>query len=294
MATEFTKLRDYVMPDLAMPPPLPMVDNAIRDSVIEFCERTLCYRQELQQILVVGPTSTTTSAAASSGATTVDVADITGFADGDTIKILLADDTTSWRGHVSGTPAGSTITLDGALPQAVDSGAAVTKLVYLYTLTFPTGTCLAKGLQAWLDDNVLEPISPDDLDNEFSNTQFGWVGTSWRTDVRLPTRFYFPDDTTVGLLLAPDATGAMRINAALKPTRSSTTFPDWIYERYVETLAHGAKHRLMVVPGKPYSNEKAAAYHLTMFNGGIGEAMIRTSRGATRAPLRTHCVYGLR
>ena len=294
MATEFTKLRDYVMPDLAMPPPLPMVDNAIRDSVIEFCERTLCYRQELQQILVVGPTSTTTSAAASSGATTVDVADITGFADGDTIKILLADDTTSWRGHVSGTPAGSTITLDGALPQAVDSGAAVTKLVYLYTLTFPTGTALAKGLQAWLDDNVLEPISPDGLDDEFNNTEFGWLGTNWRTDVRLPTRYYFVDDTTVGLLLAPDATGALRINAALKPTRTATTFPDWIYQRYAETLAHGAKARLMMVPTKPYSNPKLAEWHRDQFNGGCGEAMIRTARGSSRAALRSHTVYGLR
>ena len=294
MPTQYAALRDWVLPDIPMAPPLGMVDNAIRDSVIAFCEGSLCYRQELTQIKVLGPTSTTTTAAALVDATTITVASITDFADGDTITILLADDVTKWRGKVSGTPSGSTITLDAGLTQAVDSGAAVTKLVYLYTMTFPSGTALAKGLQAWLDDNVLEPISPDGLDDEFNNTDFGWTGVNWRTDVNLPTRWYTVDDTTVGLLLAPDATGALRINAALKPTRASTEFPTWIYQRYVETLAAGAKYRLMRVPTKPYSNEKLAAFYKAAFDVGVAEAMIRTARGATRAALRTHTLYGLR
>ena len=294
MATQWAALYDWVLPDIPMAPPLGMVQNAIRDSVIDFCERTLLYRQELQQILVLGPTSTTTSAAASSGATSVTVADITDFNDGDTITILLTDAVTKWRGHVSGTPAGSTLNLDGALPQGVDSGAAVVKLVYLYPLTLPSGTRLSKGLQAWLNDSLLEPISQDDLDNEFNNTQFGWLGTNWRTDVRLPTRYYFPDDTTVGLLLAPDSTGALRINAALAPTRTAATFPDWIYQRYARLIAHGAKALLMEVPAKPYTNKDGAAFHRKMFDDGVGEAMIRTARAASRAPLRTHSVYGLR
>ena len=294
MATEYTALRNWVMPDLAMAPPLPMVDNAIRDAVIELCERTLCYRQELQQILVLAPVSTTTTAAASSGATTVTVASITNFADGDTIKILLTDSVTYGRGHVSGTPSGSTITLDAALPQAVDSGATVTKFVDLYTMKFPSGTAFAKGLNVWLDDNPLDPISPDDRDTEFNTTDFGWPGINWRTDVNLPTRFYFVDDSTIGLALAPNAAGALRINAALRPTRASTTFPDFIYQRYVETIAHGAKSRLMLIPTKPYSNPKLGEWHRDQFNGGISEAMIRAARGSSRAALRTHTVYGLR
>lgn len=283
---------NWVCPDVPMAP-LALVTNAIRDAVIDLCERGLIWRQELQQILVLAPTSTTTTAAAAQFATSVVVDDISNFNDGDTLKVLL-DDGTYWRGHVSGTPSGSTITLDGQVNEAVESGAAVVKFVDLYAITLPSGAAIAKGLKAWLNDAPLDPISQDDLDNEFNNTSFGWVGVNWRTDVNLPSRWYMPDDDTVGLLLAPSAGGNLRIQAALKPTRAATTFPDWIYERYIETIAHGAKARIMLIPKKPYSDKELGAWHQERFNSLIGEARVRTARGNTRGPLRTHTVFGLR
>ena len=288
----FTDLYDWVVPSIPSAP-LPEVLLNIREAVIELCERALIYRQELQQILVLAPTTTTLSAAAAANATSLTVASITDFADGDTITVDQTDGT-KWRGHVSGTPAGSTIGLDGGLNIGADSGATVTKFVYLYPITVPTGTAFVKGLQAWLNDNPIDPISPDDIDTEFNNTEFGWVGTNWRTDVNLPTRFYFPDDTTVGLVMPPSAQGVLRINAALKPSRSSTTFPSWMFERYTTTIAAGAKAKLMLTPKKPYSDPQTGAARLMDFEGGIGEARVRMARGATRAPLRTHVVYGLR
>ena len=292
MATQWASLYNLVLPDLPMAPPLEMVQNAIRDSVIELCERTLVYRQELQQILVLAPVSTTTTAAASSGASSVTVSSITDFSDGDTIKILLADDITYWRGHVSGTPSALTITLDGALPQAVDSGATVTKFTDLYSMTLPSGTAFAKGLSVWLNDSILDPLSEDDLDTEWNNGN--WPNYNWRTDLNLPIRYYFVNDATIGLTPAPDAIGALRIKAALKPTRTAADFPDFIYQRYSELIAHGAKGRLMLIPAKPYTNKDAGAYHLKMFNDGLGEAMVRTARSASRAAIRTHSVFGLR
>lgn len=283
---------NWVCPDVPMAP-VQLVNNAIRDAVIELCERALIWRQELQQVLVLAPTSTTTSAASASGATSLALTDTTNFTDGSTITVDLSDGT-RWRGHQSGAPAGSTITLDGALNLDVLSGAAVTKLVDLYPVTTPSNTVVAKGLKAWLNDAPIDPISPDDLDNEFNNTIFGWVGVNWRTDVNLPTRWYMADDSTVGLALAPSATGNLRILTALKPTRASTTFPTWIYERYIETIAHGAKAKIMATPKKPYSDVKLALYHSEMFNSAIGEARIRAARGNTRAPLRSHTVFGLR
>lgn len=287
-----TSQYDWIMPDLPMAP-LALVLNAIRDSVIELCERALIWRQELQQIRVLGTTSTTTTAAAADGDTSITVASITNFSDGDTITVLLSDDS-EWRGHVSGTPSGSTITLDGALNNSVDSGAAVTKLVYLYTMTYPANTTLAKILTAWLNDNVIEPIPEDDLTTEFNNTDFGWVGSNWRTDIGLPTRYYVQNDTTIGLALAPNAAGNLRISAALKPTREATTFPGWITQRYMEVIAHGAKWRVLRIPSKPYSNATLAAYYERKWEDGIADARIRAARSATRAPLRTHSVYMLR
>ena len=288
----YSALYDWVAPSVPNAP-LPLVQQAIRESVIELCAKALIYRQELQQILVLGPTSTTLSAAAADGATSVTVASISNLAADDTITIDL-EDGTKWRGHISGTPSGSTVNLDGALNEAAESGATLTKLVYLYPITLPSGTALVKGLSAWLNDAPLDPISPDDLDNEFNNTSFGWVGVNWRTDVNLPTRFYFPDDNTVGLALAPNATGALRILAALKPTHQSNTFPDWIAERYVTTIAHGAKAKLLLEPKKPYTDQKTGSYWEGKFIEDIGEARVIMARGATRAPLRTHTVANLR
>ncbi len=283
---------NWVCPDVPMAP-LPLVTNAIRDSVIELCERALIWRQELQQILVLAPTATTTTAAAAAQATTLALSDTTGFTDGSTITVALSDGT-RWRGHQTGDPSGGVITLDGALNLDVLSGADVTKLIYLYPLTLPTGTACAKGLAAWLNDAPIDPISPDDVDNEFNNTSFGWVGVNWRTDVNLPTRWYIDNETTMTLLMPPATAGNLRVLAALKPTRASTTFPSWIYERYIETIAHGAKAKIMMIPKKPYTDVKLGAYHLEMFNGLAGDARIRAARGNTRGPLRTHTVFGLR
>lgn len=283
---------NWVCSDVPMAP-IELVNNAIRDAVIELCDRALIWRQELQQILVLAATSTTTSAAAAEGASALSLTDTTNFTDGSTITVEL-DDGTKWRGHQSGSPSGSTITLDGALNDEVNSGAGVTKLVDLYPITTPSNTVVAKGLKAWLNDAPIDPISPDDLDNEFNNTTFGWVGTNWRTDVNLPTRWYMADDLTVGLALAPCATGNLRILAALKPSRASTTFPNWIYERYIETIAHGAKAKVMMIPKKPYSNPVAGVYHSQQFDAQVAGAMVRAARGNTRGPLRTHTVFNLR
>jgi hypothetical protein len=290
--TDYTACYNWVVPDLPMVP-IPMVLNAIRDATIELCERALLWRTELQQILVTAPTVTSTTAAAAIGAKSIVVADATNFNDTDTITVDLSDGT-SWRGYVSGTPVNNIIDLDGPLNVDALSGAAVTKLVYLYEISVPTGTAIAKAIEAWLNDSVIDPISPDDLNNEFNETQFGWFGSNWRTDISLPTRWYMIDDTTVGLALAPSAQGVFRLNAALKPSRDSTTLPSWIFERYIETIAHGAKARLMAVPKKPYSDKEMATYHFEQFETGIGEARVRAARGNTRAPLRTHTVYNLR
>ena len=284
-------IMNWVIPDVPMAP-LDLVTNAIRDSAIELCERALVWRTELQQILVLAPVSTTTSAASAQYATTITVDSITNLNDEDTIKVEL-DDGTFWRGHIDGTPSGSTVTLDGQLNEAVESGAAVTKFVDLYAVTYPSGATMAKGLNAWFNDSWLEPISQDDLNDTLNGPYFRWSNDNWRTDLQIPTRWYFSDDNTVGLAMPPDGTGNLRIEAALKPTRASTTLPTVLWERYIEVIAHGAKGRLMLVAKKPYTDLKLGQWHMQEFHSGISDAMIGVAKARTRAPLRSHTVYGL-
>lgn len=78
-------------------------------------------------------TDTTLTADASGGATSITVADITGFADGEHIGIAL-DDGTQHKTTVNGTPAGFTINFDDALPGSgvvATSGNAVVEAVLL-------------------------------------------------------------------------------------------------------------------------------------------------------------------
>lgn len=284
---------NWVMPDVPMAP-VNLVNNAIRDSVIELCERALIWRQELPEILVLGPTATTLASAAAYGDTGIVVVDDTNFAVGDTITVVL-DDGTKWRGHATDVPGDNTIGLDGPLNQAADAGASVTKLVYLYPMSMPQNAVVAKGLKAWLNDSPIECLSPDDIDTEFNNTDFNWIGTNWRTDINLPTRWFIESgDTNIQLAMPPATTGNLRVLVAMKPTRASTTFPTFIYERYIETIAHGAKAKLMMSPKKPYTDKEMGKYHEAMFNGEVAEARIRAARGTTRAALRSHTVFGLR
>ena len=73
-------------------------------------------------------TQTTLSSAAASGASSIEVASITGIANGDNIGVVLDDGSIDWT-TVNGAPAGSTVTLTATL----DSAAASGNIVYAHT-----------------------------------------------------------------------------------------------------------------------------------------------------------------
>ena len=81
-------------------------------------------------------TDTTLTAAASAGATTITVASITGFADGESIGVKL-DSGKQHKTTVSGSPSGSTITLADAIPtgEAAAIGNKVVEAVLLAGVT---------------------------------------------------------------------------------------------------------------------------------------------------------------
>ena len=86
----------------------------------------------------------------------------------------------------------------------------------------------------------------------------------------------------------PDRDGDMYVTVALTPSSSSTGVDSSLFERYKEVIAHGAKHRLMSVPSKSWSNPALAQYHLTQFMRGVGEARIRSDND------QSHVVYNRR
>ncbi len=79
-------------------------------------------------------------------------------------------------------------------------------------------------------------------------------------------------------LLSPFTTGNV-LNAwiSLAPTDpvSNTGYPfvpDWLVERYRDTIEAGVLSKMMSQAAKPYSSERLAVYHMRRFRSGIASA----------------------
>lgn len=151
-----------------------------------------------------------------------------------------------------------------------------------YSMTVPTGTTVSQIIKAWYDGFEIEPKDSDALTRMYGDWR-GLTGGTPRFITMNP-----PDLDTVRLVpppANPPAGVVFRILVALCPTRASTDFDPNVAETYAEDIAHGAKARLMAIPGKPYSNPNLASYHSSMFNAGITQAIISANKGQTRQSL---------
>lgn len=146
-----------------------------------------------------------------------------------------------------------------------------------YDLDAPTGYRVSRLMKVWRGDTELHPASPDMIR----------VPDAYkRSEGSAPPRFYFQKTSlTISFLDVPKVSerSAIIIRAALCPTRDSTSVDDEIYELWAEEIAHGAKHRLMLVPGKTYSNPQSSAVEKGFFDAGVNKATLQASRGYVRS-----------
>lgn len=142
-----------------------------------------------------------------------------------------------------------------------------------YDLETPTGTIVEHVLEAICDGRELTAVKLRDLP------------TNRDTFVGKPTAYSTLFDDQVKLYPVPDAKGTLKLLAALTPSSTATGINSTVFERYKEVIAHGAKHRLMNVPSKSWSNPALAQYHMAQFMRGIGEARIRIDNNMS------HVVY---
>lgn len=132
-----------------------------------------------------------------------------------------------------------------------------------YDLETATGTLVEHVIEAVCDGKELTAVKLRDLP------------TNRDTFVGKPAAYTLLFGDQVKIYPAPDAKGSLRLIVALSPSSSSTGIDQTVFERYKEIIASGAKHRLMNVPSKSWSNPALAQYHLTQFMRGVGEARIR-------------------
>jgi hypothetical protein len=149
-----------------------------------------------------------------------------------------------------------------------------------YSFDLPEDTTLARILELYVDDVEMTPKSTDDLRAMY--------GTNWRTQTGSP--HYYTQLNTDEVVLVPQPTATvvddLKMTVVLKPTRTSTTVDDSVFEWWAETIAAGALMRLLSTAGQPWSNPTDAAARERTFRLGMSEAKRRRQASLTRGPLQ--------
>jgi len=114
------------------------------------------------------------------------------------------------------------------------------------------------------------------------------LGGKWRTESGSPMYYTQESENTFRVVLTPSqaSNDTLNVTVALTPKRDSDYVDGYIFERWAEVIAMGARARLHDTPKQPFSDKEAALRFRKWFESGRGEAKIEVNRGLTRGPLR--------
>ena len=150
----------------------------------------------------------------------------------------------------------------------------------VYDLEPPSGTDIAVVMATTLDGWPIDHKDTDWLDANL-------IG--WRTLRETPRHFTQLDTEQLILAPVPSASvpGGLSLTLALQPSQNSTGFPSWIANQHMYALASGAIARLMLMPGKPWTDLVNGQDHRDKFNAAIANARASGVFGLGRASVRT-------
>jgi len=133
----------------------------------------------------------------------------------------------------------------------------------------PTGARIVAVKDVWASNRKLRPVTMPQLFELIPNWQTaeGSEATYYNasTDYRTIRIFPIPIDVNGNTL-------TMRV--AYAPKMDATSIPDELAIKYWDALIGGAKARLMVIPGKAWTNSQMSAYNRNVFDGGVLKAKI--------------------
>jgi hypothetical protein len=159
----------------------------------------------------------------------------------------------------------------------------------------PAATDQAQIMWAKYNNRVIWPVTKADLNLD----QYNWASPTPQSVIvasaarcgNNPLNYYSDQESSlIGLTPIPNAVpnvSALYVQMALNPLRASVDMPDWIYETYLEDIAHGALYKLFAMPKKMWTNANLAGTYKKLFEEGCADARIQSARNYTRAPLRT-------
>lgn len=106
------------------------------------------------------------------------------------------------------------------------------------------------------------------------------VLTDQRRKDTFPYRIILKENRNpVELEQEPNADKEMKIRVALKPSSTSETCPDFLFNGFAEEIGYGAKGRLLFEVGKPWGNHKLAVFYFNLFHKAMSAERIKIQQG---------------
>jgi hypothetical protein len=143
-------------------------------------------------------------------------------------------------------------------------------------------TLIIKIQRAWVNGNKIDPLAPDFI---AAASVYNRLYDEYESKPSTPQYYLQKEERSVTVWPVPDKTyrNGLTMRVALKPTRSSESVEDVIFEDYAEVIAAGALTRLMSSAGKPYTNIQMAAVNKMIFDRGVNNAKLRANAGHVRS-----------
>ena len=150
-----------------------------------------------------------------------------------------------------------------------------------YVVQTPTDTKMVVPVQAFFNTNLLIPKGPDELAEIYR------MG-DWQQIQGAPqyiTRIIKPE---VVLVPTPYVTqpAILNLRIAIAPTRDSEEIDSEIFEQWAESIAWGARARLLAQPRQDYTDRTGSIEALKMFKYEINRARMQVTKGLTRGSPR--------
>lgn len=149
-----------------------------------------------------------------------------------------------------------------------------------YDFAPPDGYVVDKVMQMWLAGERVPPTTADYIDDS------GYVerGSTYRAS---PYTFLQKDARTFSLAPTPQETvrNGVVMRVAIKPTRDATEVEDILFDDYAEVIGWGAKYRLLLSPGKEYSNPQHASVFKGLYDHAMSRTRVRVTKNHTRAQM---------
>lgn len=161
------------------------------------------------------------------------------------------------------------------LPDSLD----VTAGEAFYDLEPPLGSDVTAVMDVAHNNVPLKNRSIEWLDRELPG---------WRTTAATPKYFTQLDTAQIILAALPESTitSGLTMTLILQPSQTADNFPAFIANQHFEDLANGAIGRLMLMPGKTWSDPANGAGRIASFQNAIGNARASAVRALSRAEIR--------